>query len=172
MPAQALFGLSIVFSFIAWGVVTALFIWPELKTRSRVEALKPLLVLHSFRFVGLSFLIPGVVLHNLPAAFARDAAYGDVIALILALAALAALRTRASIALVWVFNIWGTLDLLNAFYQAVVAGLPIDQLGATYFIPTAIVPLLLITHGVMFRILMQHDAAPAEVAAGRAARAT
>jgi len=30
-------------------------------------------------------------------------------------------------------------------------------MGATYFIPTLIVPLLLITHGLAFRILLQHQ---------------
>jgi hypothetical protein len=105
----------------------------------------------------LSFLVPGVVSPDLPIAFARDAAYGDIVAAILALLALTALRSRLGIALVWVFNIWGSLDLLNAFYQANGAGLLPGQLGAAYFIPTAIVPLLLITHGLVFRVLLQHD---------------
>ena len=61
MPALALFGLSMIFSFTAWGIVTAQFIWPELRDRSHVDALRPLLTLHTFRFIGLSFLIPGVV---------------------------------------------------------------------------------------------------------------
>jgi len=75
-------------------------------------------------------------------------------AAILALLALTALRTRLGIALVWVFNIWGSVDLLNGFYQANGGGLSAGQLGATYFIPTTIVPLLLITHGLVFRILL------------------
>lgn len=155
MLAQALFGISVAFGFIAWGAVTAFYIWPQLQTRSRIEALRPLLVLHGFRFMGLSFLIPGVVSPDLPIAFARDAAYGDIVAAILALLALTALRSRGGIALVWVFNIWGSVDLLNAFYQANGAGLLAGQLGAAYFIPTALVPLLLITHGLMFRILLE-----------------
>ena len=56
----------------------------------------------------------------------------------------------------WAFNLWGTADLLNAFYQATHAGLLPGQLGATYFIPTVIVGLLLITHGLTFRILLKH----------------
>lgn len=70
MPALALFGLSILFSFVAWGIVTAHFIWPELRDRPRVDALRPLLTLHTFRFIGLSFLIPSLVSPDLPAAFA------------------------------------------------------------------------------------------------------
>jgi len=34
--------------------------------------------------------------------------------------------------------------------------LMVGQLRATYFIPTFIVPLLLISHGLGFRILLQH----------------
>jgi hypothetical protein len=55
----------------------------------------------------------------------------------------------------WMFNLWGSADLLNAFYQANSAGLRAGQLGATYFIPTVFVPLLLITHGLAFRILLR-----------------
>jgi len=157
MHVQLLFGISVAFGFVAWGVVTALYIWPQLQARSRIEALRPLLALHGFRFIGLSFLVPGVVSAELPAAFARDAAYGDMIAAILALLALAALPSKVGIALVWIFNVWGTLDLLNAFYVANATGLSAGQLGAAYFIPTVIVPLLLITHGLVFRILLQQD---------------
>jgi hypothetical protein len=157
MNVQLLFGISVAFGFVAWAVVTALYIWPELRARSRIEALRPLLVLHGFRFIGLSFLVPGVVSADVPIAFARDAAYGDVVAAILALLALATLRNKLGIALAWIFNIWGSLDLLNAFYVANATGLLAGQLGAAFFIPTAIVPLLLITHGLVFRILLKHD---------------
>jgi hypothetical protein len=167
MLVQVLFGISVAFGFVAWAIVAALYIWPELQTRSRVDALRPLLVLHAFRFIGLSFLVPGVVSPDLPAAFARAAAYGDIVAAILALSALTALRSRLGIALVWIFNIWGSLDLLNAFYQANNAGLVASQLGAAYFIPTAIVPLLLITHGLVFRILLQRGWLPAQSMIGK-----
>ena len=68
---------------------------------------------------------------------------------------------RTGAVLAWIFNFWGFADLLNAFYQANHAGLLAGQLGAMYFIPTVIVPLLLITHGLGFRILLQHQPAPA-----------
>jgi hypothetical protein len=86
VPAEALFGASVVFGLLAWGIVAARYIWPHLRDRRRIEALRPLLILHSFRFVGLAFLVPGVVAPELPAAFARPAAYGDLIAAALALA--------------------------------------------------------------------------------------
>src|SRR6516164_7621455 len=162
MPQQMIwFFVSIAFSFIAWGIVTARYIWPELRLRSRAEALRPVLILHSFRFIGLPFLVPGVVSSDLPSAFAQSAAYGDIIAAILALLALISLPTASGIVIAWIFSLWGTVDLFNAFYQANHAGLTAGQLGATYFIPTFIVPLLLITHGLGFRILLRRQPEPA-----------
>jgi hypothetical protein len=157
MLPQLWFFVSIAFSLIAWGIVTARYIWPELRLRQRAEALRPLLSLHSFRFIGLAFLVPGVVSPDLPSGFARSAAYGDIVAATLALLSLLLLSRAAGVVTVWIFNLWGTADLLNAFYQANHAGLVAGQLGATYFIPTVVVPLLLITHGLVFRILLQHQ---------------
>jgi hypothetical protein len=79
MMPQLCFFVSIAFSFIAWGIVTARYIWPELRLRQRAEALRPLLILHSFRFIGLAFLVSGVVSPDLPSGFAHSAAYGDII---------------------------------------------------------------------------------------------
>src|SRR5215470_6404943 len=157
MQSQFAFFVSIAFSVIAWGIVAVRYIWPELRIRQWVEALRPLLVLHSFRFIGLAFLVPGVVSPDVPSAFAQSAAYGDIIAAILALLALILLPNASGVVIAWIFNIWGTADLFNAFYQANHAGLTPGQLGSTYFIPTFIVPLLLITHGLGFRILLRHE---------------
>jgi len=157
MSPQFCFFVSIAFSLIAWGIVTARYVWPELRLRQRVDALRPLLILHSFRFIGLAFLVPGVVSPDLPSAFAHSAAYGDLVAATLALLSLITLPSAAGAVIAWVFNLWGSADLVNAFYQANLAGLLAGQLGATYFIPTLIVPLLLITHGLAFRILLQHQ---------------
>ena len=151
------FFVSIAFSLIAWGIVTSRYIWSELRVRPRAEALRPLLILHSFRFIGLAFLVPGVVSPNLPSAFARSAAFGDIIAATLALLALLSLRSGFGLAVAWVFNLWGSADILTAFYQANHAGLLAGQLGAAFFLPTLIVPLLLITHGLAFRILVRHQ---------------
>ena len=162
MPQQMIwFFVSIAFSFVAWGTVTARYIWPELRERTRTDALRPLLVLHSFRFIGLAFLVPGVVSLDLSSAFAHSAAYGDMIAATLALLSLRLLPSSAGVASAWIFSVWGSADILNAFYQANHAGLLAGQLGAAFFLPTLIVPLLLITHGLGFRILLQHQPEPA-----------
>ncbi len=168
MLQQALFGISIAFGLIAWSIVTYQYLWPELRGQSRAKALRPLLILHSFRFIGLAFLVPGVVSPDLPSAFARPAGYGDLIAAVLALLALAGLQSRLGITLVWLFNIWGSADLVYAFYQGNRSGLEPGQLGATYFIPTFIVPLLLITHALVFRLLLQSEGAAAGSESARA----
>ena len=157
MSPPLCFFLSIAFGFIAWGIITARYIWPKLRLRPRADALRPLLILHSFRFIGLAFLVPGVVSADLPPAFAHSAAFGDIIAATLALLSLASLPRGAGVVIAWIFSLWGSADLLNAFYQANGAGLVPGQLGATYFIPTLIVPLMLITHGLAFRILLRHQ---------------
>jgi hypothetical protein len=157
MLPQLCFFVSIAFGLIAWGIVAKRYIWPKLRLLGRAEALRPLLILHSFRFIGLAFLVPGVVSSELPSAFAYSAAYGDIVAATLALLSLVSLPRGAGIVMAWIFNLWGTADLLNAFYQANNAGLAAGQLGATYFLPTLVVPLLLITHGLVFRILLQHQ---------------
>jgi hypothetical protein len=157
MTPQLCFFLSIAFSFIAWAIVAARYFWPALRLQPRTEALRPLLILHSFRFIGLAFLVPGVVSPDLPSTFARSAAYGDIIAAVLALLSLLSLPREAGVVIAWIFNLWGFADLVNAFYQANRAGLSAGQLGVTYFIPTLVVPLLLITHVLAFRILLQHQ---------------
>jgi hypothetical protein len=161
MLPQLCFFVSIAFGFIAWGIVARRYIWPKLSLLRRAEALRPLLILHSFRFIGLAFLVPGVVSPELPSAFAHSAAYGDIVAATLALLSLASLPRGAGVVIVWIFNLWGSADILNAFYQANDAGLMAGQLGAAYFLPTLVVPLLLITHGLVFRILLQRQSEPA-----------
>jgi hypothetical protein len=98
---------------------------------------------------------------QLPLDLTRPAAYGDLIAALLALAALAALQRRFGLLLLWCFNLWGTADLLVAYYHGLTLGIEPGQLGAMYFVPTVLVPLLLVTHGLAFRLLLaapQHAA--------------
>ena len=160
MAPPVLFGISVAFGLAAWGAVAWHYIWPALRERPSPQNLKPILLVHGFRFLGLAFLVPGVVSPELPATFAQPVAYGDFISAILALLALATLGSRTGTALTWVLNIFGTADLLFAFYQGGRISLPNAPglLGAGFFILTAYVPLLLITHGLAFRILLRTKA--------------
>jgi hypothetical protein len=78
MPFPALFGITVLFGMAAWGAVGWYYIWPALRELPCPENLKPILLLHGFRFLGLAFLVPGVVSPELPAAFAQPVAYGDL----------------------------------------------------------------------------------------------
>jgi hypothetical protein len=158
MNAFAVFGVSILASFVGSLVAARSFAWPRLENTDRNRALTLLVAPHMFlRFIGLSFLVPGVVSPLLPAGFAVPAAYGDFIAGILAIVATIALVNRTSWAAqgVWLFNMWGTADLLLAFYQGRQVGIQPGMLGAAFFIVTALVPPLLVTHVLIFRLLFR-----------------
>lgn len=160
MDTQAIFGLDVLLSFVSSILIAKLFVWPWLRTMEQNHALIRLVVPHMFlRFVGLSFLVPGVVSSELPAAFAIPAGYGDLIAGILATIAMVGLVRCATWALpaVWLFNIWGAADLIFAFVQGARVQLDPGTLGAAFFIVTAIVPPLLVTHALIFGILLKRD---------------
>jgi hypothetical protein len=158
MNVAALFGISILMSFLSFGIITRLYTWPRIRSMNPRDAVVPPVVIHTTRFAGLSFLFPGVVSASLPSGFAAPAAYGDLIAAVLAMIAVWALTARFPWALpfVWIFNVWGAADLLNAFYQGEIHyHIYACWLGATFFIPTAIVPPLLVTHGLIFSLFLR-----------------
>src|ERR1700692_5152100 len=105
MLPQLCFFVSIAFAFIAWGIVAKRYIWPKLRLLRRPEALRPLLILHSFRFMGLAFLVPGVVSPELPSAFTHSAAYGDIVAATLALLSLSSLQRGAGVVVALIFHL-------------------------------------------------------------------
>jgi hypothetical protein len=151
-----LFVACVAFSFGAWAFVCRTYIWPRLTDLSLPEAATPILVLHLFRFVGAAFMIQGVVSPTLPPGFAVPAAYGDLVAVLLAWLALLLRGKPLFIAAVWSFNLWGTLDLLLAFFQGLLGvGIQPSSLGAAFFIPTVYVPLLLCTHAMLFILLVR-----------------
>lgn len=158
MDPPAVFAIDVLSSLASAIVIATLYVWPWLKSKDRNSALTVLVVPHMFfRFIGLSFIVPGVVSSQLPPAFAVPAAWGDFIAGLLAIIATIALSRRTSwaTATVWVFNIWGAADLLFAFAQGARVGLQPGDLGAAFFIVTAIVPLMLVTHALIFLALIK-----------------
>jgi hypothetical protein len=140
----------------------------------RVGAQRAIATLHSFRFFGLVFLLPGVIGPHLPAGFATSAAYGDFATGVLAMLALLTVRIRP---LFWLFvvafNLVGTADLLLDYYNATQANLPASagQLGATYAIPIIYVPLLMITHVAAFYLMLSRQPRRVPVLEGHAVSA-
>jgi len=157
MGSEAVFVLNIVGIFLAFGLLARLYIWPRLRILPKERALIILMVPHTFRFVGLTFLIPGVVSPTLTAKIASPAAWGDFGAAILAFIAIAGISRRWSFStlLVWLFSLWGSVDLVYAYLNGIRLRLDPGSLGAAYYIPTAIVPPLLITHGMIFWLLIR-----------------
>jgi hypothetical protein len=161
MTAPPLFMAHVILSLISSTLLAVLFAWPWLRAMPRKRALIWVVAPHTLlRFIGISFLIPGVVSPALSPAFTNPAAYGDLVAGLLAIVATYALAQNAiwAIGAVWVFNLWGIIDFLSAFYDAPHAHINPGQLGAAYFIPTTIVPLLLVTHVLAFRLLVRKSA--------------
>ena len=157
MNTLAIFGLQLIMSLILCSLLAKWFLAPWLNKQTQSQALFWLTLPHATRYIGMVFLVPGVVLPSLPTSFATAAAFGDLIAGILALIVLIALRNRwaGTMALVWLFNIVGTLDLLYALSheQAV------PHLGAAWYIPTFWVPVLLVTHSMIFARLLKKPTA-------------
>ncbi len=153
MDTLAIFGLQFFLSLVVWGLIAKWLLAPWLEKKLPHDALFWLILPHVFRYMGMVFLVPGVVARPLPGAFATPAAYGDLVTGVLALLALIALRTGwvRALALVWLFNIVGTVDLLNALRQANV----VPDFGAAWYIPTLFVPLLLVTHFMIFARLLR-----------------
>lgn len=171
MPPQIIFQLQLVLGYVAWLLCFKAWFWPRLRSMDRFEAQRAIATLHSFRFFGLAFIVPGVVGPHLPAGFAEFAAYGDFATGVLAILALLAARMRPVFrALVVAFNLVGMVDLVLDYCHAVRLGLPelAGQLGASYAIPILYVPLLMITHIAAFQLLLRpaHGRRDARASAG------
>lgn len=151
MNNQIIFVLQFFMSLIVYSLIAQWFIKPWLSKKPKNEAFMLLILPHAFRHIGLVFLATGVIASPLPDVFANPAAYGDLIAALLALLSMIALRNTWLIALplVWIFNIVGSLDLLYALLQGARVDV-FNNLGAAWYLPTFIVPALLVTHFMIF----------------------
>ncbi len=153
---SAIFGLQFLLSLIVYALIAKWYVAPWLAGKPVEQALVPLIFPHAFRHIGLIFLVPGVVAAPLPPEFANPAAYGDFAAGLLAILALVALRGgwKVALPLVWLFSVVGTVDLL----YAVIRGLTVDaqqNMGAAWYVPTFVVPVLLVTQFMVFVRLLR-----------------
>lgn len=162
-PLNVPFGLSVLGAFVASAVVAYIYVWPALHAMPRYDALRLLAAFHAFRFFGMNFMVQGFVSPQLSAGFASQVGWGDFIAAVLALLSMAALSWRWAVAIpiVWIFNVWGTLDLLNAYYVGVTQMGNPGLLAAGIYVPALYVPLLLVSHSLIFLLLARRSAEPA-----------
>src|SRR5579862_10049426 len=159
MSPEMIFNLHLILGYVAWLLCFGVYLLPGLKSMDLVAAQRAIATLHSFRFFGLVFILPGVV-GSLPASFAPFAAYWDLATGVLAILALLTVRIRPIFWLfVVAFNLVGVIDLILDYYHAVQVGVPAmaGQFGSAYAIPIIYVPVLMITHVVAFYLLLRPE---------------
>jgi hypothetical protein len=163
MDVTTVFAIQYTANLVLDALVVIWFVIPWLSHKPIHEALTPFLFLHALRTLGLTYLAPGVSDPRLPPAFTGPTAYGDLIAAGLAFACLLALRFRRpttsmapAILLVWVFNVAGLLDLVNAIALGLQVEILNYQLGPMWFIPAFVVPALIVTHLAIFWMLWKY----------------
>lgn len=157
MNALLAFLLSAGGNLLSFTLIMVWYVVPRLSKQPRLQALLPLVLLHTFRTAGLVALFPQVMGGALPLGFAAPAAYGDIITAGLAGLSAFMLRLRPGLALpfVWLFNLVGSIDLSYALYEGAMVGLPFFHLGVYWYIPTLYVPLLLVSHIIIFWFLLR-----------------
>lgn len=148
--------VNLLLSTLVFGIAARIYLVPQLDRRPMSTILVPILLLHALRHLGLMFLAPGAVYAGMPGQFAYPAAFGDLLAALLALIALGAVTAEARSArfLVWLFNIEGSLDLITAITLATIYEAA-AFMGPAYWIPAFWVPALLVTHYVTFALLLR-----------------
>ena len=171
MSPAIIFSTHLLLGYVPW-LLGLGYLMPRLEAMGRIEALRAIALLHSFRFFGLVFIVPGVVGPHLPAGFATFAAYGDFATGVLAMLAFLTARIRPLFwLLVVAFNLMGAGDIIIDYYHGMHLGLPAlaGELGATYAIPIIYVPLLMITHVLAFYLLARSQPKVVRALAGSAA---
>jgi len=139
--------LNLVANTLIFYLVARLYLQPQLPRFRPQQILVPILLLHSTRHLGMMFLTRGATYPGLPPQFAYPAAFGDLLTAIIALVTRPIVLRRSSLAkpAVWVFNVFGTVDLVVAITLATIYNAPV-AMGPSYWIPAFWVPLLLVTH--------------------------
>ncbi len=143
---------------VIYSVIAAWYVWPRLRTLAWQDALVPLLLLVSFRYLGLIFLLPQVIGAELPVIFALPVAVGDLATGLLALGAAVRLRGRRSggQALAWLANVLGILDFAYGYSVGIALQIP---LGSAYYLPALFNPAMVVAHFLITRLLVQKEAA-------------
>src|SRR5262249_9011480 len=114
--------VNLAFSTVIFWIAARIYILPKLDELRPRAVIVPILLLHSMRHLGLMFLAPGGTYAGIPSQFAYPAAFGDLLAALLALAAIPAVLANSRFAwpLLWIFNLEGTVDLIDAITLATI----------------------------------------------------
>jgi hypothetical protein len=146
--------VNLVANTIIFYVAARIYLFPLIPRVRPQLIVVPILLLHSMRHLGLMFLTRGATFPEMPPQFAYPAAFGDLITAVLAFLAipLVLYGSRLAKPAVWIFNIFGALDLITAITFATIYNAPVTM-GPAYWIPAFWVPLLLVTHYITLVLL-------------------
>lgn len=160
LPANVYFFTSLAIGLVSWSLIAKWYFWPKVKALPFKDAVRPFLLLHTFRFVGLGFLIPGVIFGELPHVFSIPAAYGDFLSVILAFISLLFLNINEKLAriMIWLLTIQGIIDILSAWIGAPLSGIKAGSFGGVYAIPPLYVTAVFVTHFVILGLLLRKNA--------------
>jgi hypothetical protein len=155
--AKLTVGLAASFCAAGYSLIAMWYVWPKVSAMPVEKALIPFLIGHIFRATSLLLLAPGVVtLRTLPRQFAVGTASGDVLAATLAIVSLALLRNgwRGALLVVWIFNVAGVIDAGRNVIVGVQLSV-IPHLGASVIALVVLVPMLFISHLIVFLLLIR-----------------
>ena len=157
MDAFAVFGVQTFFSFVVFGLLAWWFVWPWLRSIDRTNAFIALTFVHALRPIGATVLVASVAGTALPRDFTEQVAYGDLATSVLAVVTLFALRSRLgfAIALVWLTNVVGSVDLVNALVGGIRYDIARLGMGSFWYVVTILVPILWIAHALALLLLVR-----------------
>lgn len=160
MTPFQIFGLQNTLSLVVYALLARWYVWPRLRDRTREEAVVPLLWVHAFRHIALTMVASTQFDATVPRDWLLELAYGDLLATVLALASIFAIRWKwkSALRLVWVFNIVGLANLANVFFKSVMLDVTHYHLGVGWYIATFYVPALWISHIMIFVVLIRDRA--------------
>ena len=153
----AIFALQFLWFLIAWATIAVLVVEPRLRGAHQNDILAVWVLPQVFRILGLGLLVPSLS-PDMPASFALPTAVGDALTALLALIAVVALTRRWQRArqLAWAVNLVGSLDLGLALPHAAAIGAA-QYLAGQWYVPVLVVPLMITSHAMAFRALLQRN---------------
>lgn len=149
--ASAIFGAQVMTNLLICALVARWYVAPRLARLSVRDALTPLLLIQATRVIGLVFIVDAVTDPTLPRGLALTAALGDTLTAVLALISLALLRrgVQGWRVGVWAMTVVGIAGLMVVAGWGIAIGFPNYELGAAWFIPTVLGPIMMVTHALV-----------------------
>jgi hypothetical protein len=157
------FHIISIFNALVSFTIIYVFVRPYLIAGGHKQHLTVLLCVHLFRYLGLIALLPGLFdLSSLgfTKSYFAQIAYGDFLSGLLAIVCLIAVHSdfRMTTPLLWFFNLFGFIDLLNAGIRIAPKIQDPNILGGLgWIIFTVYLPAVIVSHLVIFYLLLRRS---------------